>query len=262
MDDDSKRKEIGNRFIGGVGYEIGAGSLPSHYAGMRHATYLDKRSKRELEQHFKIEIPYDVHNVNEALDPADFLIAHHVIEHTPDPIGTIAQWASLIRDGGRMFFSLPAYDHACERDRPPTPFEHILDDYLFNRNADSFDSKQHIPHFINQWAAMDLKNIWYAELDVQQFVTVSLSEVRRNGHDLHWHTYSLDVMRDTVTAGFWFARHGLEIVHAEHCDGLLYIVGEKLAQPKEMPGFLRAHRDRLLRAADMLLLRDGQKHGR
>ena len=253
MDDQARRQKIGDSVIGGVGYEIGPGTLPSRYTGMVHVTYLDKRSRAELEMHFKAAIPYDVRDIDDdTLAPADFVIAHHVIEHAPDAIGTIAHWVLLIRDGGRMFLSLPAHDHACEQNRLPTPFEHILHDHLFNRDAESFDSKQHIPHFINQWTAMNPDSFWYAKKDVPQFVAVSLSEVQRNGHDLHWHTYTLDVMRDTITAGFWFAGHGVEFLHSEHSDGLLYIVAQKSGQPTELPEFLRAHHYRLIRAAEML----------
>ena len=151
-----------------------------------------------------------------------------------------------------MFLSLPAADHACEKDRLPTPFEHILDDYLFDRGPDHFDSKQHIPHFINQWTAMDPKSFWYAEKNVEQFVAVSLGEVRRDGNDLHWHTYSLDVFKQVMGAAFWFAGHGMELLHAEHGGGMLYVVAAKLGKPVEMPGFLRAHHDRLICAAGML----------
>ncbi len=251
MDDQARRQMIGDRLISGVGYEIGPGTLPSQYAGIVSVTYLDKRNRAELESYFKVSVPYDVRDINDgtALPPSDFVIAHHVVEHAPDTIGTIAHWASLIRDGGMMFLSLPASDHPCERQRPPTPFEHILHDHLFKRGEDSFDSKQHIPHFINQWTAMSLDSFWYAKGDISQYVATSLSEVQRSGHDLHWHTYTLDVMRDTITAGFWFAGHGVDFLHAEHSDGLLYIVARKSGRTTDMPGFLREHHDRLLSAA-------------
>jgi len=252
-DDHTKRKEIGARFIGGVGYEIGAGASPSAYARMQRVTFLDKRGKHELEQLFKAEIAYEVRSVDEKHPPGDFVIAHHVVEHAADPIGTIARWSSLVWVGGRMFLSLPAEDHACEKDRLPTPFEHILDDHLFERGPDHFDSKQHIPHFINQWTAMDPKSFWYAEKNVEQFVSVSLSEVRRNENDLHWHTYSLDVFKQVITAAFWFAGHGVEFIHAEHCGGMLYVVAGKLEKPVTMPGFLQTHHARLVRAAGMLM---------
>lgn len=253
MDDQARRRMIGDRFIAGNGYEIGPGTLPSRYDGMTQITYLDKRSRDELQVHFEADIPYDVRPIgDDNLPETDFVIAHHVIEHTPDPIGAFAHWASLIRVGGRMFLSLPASDHACEKDRVPTPFEHILHDHLFDRDGDSFDSKQHIPHFINQWTVMSTKSFWYSQKDISEFAAVTLSEVQRNGHDLHWHTYTVDTMRETIVAGFWFAGHGVNILHAEHTDGLLYIVAQKSGKQMEMPGFLRAYHERLLYARDRL----------
>src|SRR4051794_16060758 len=152
-----------------------------------------------------------------------------------------------------MFLSLPASDHACEQNRLPTPFEHILHDHLFGRGAESFDSKQHIPHFINQWTAMDPGSFWFARKDVRHFVANSLNEVQRDGHDLHWHTYTPEVIQQTLVAGFWFAGHGIEFVHAEHHGGAIYLVARKLPRPKEAPDFLRPYHHRLVSAAERLL---------
>src|SRR2546423_4236614 len=150
MDDHQKRQAIGNSLISGKGYEVGAGISPSRYTGVQQIIYLDVRDRAALEDLFKSTITYDVQPIDDVHEPADFLIAHHVIEHAADPIGTIIRWSRLVREGGRIFFSLPAEDHPCEKDRLATPFEHMLHDYLFERGTDHFDSKQHIPHFINQ----------------------------------------------------------------------------------------------------------------
>ena len=256
LEDRDKRQEIGDRLISGIGYEIGAGASLSQYLGMKSITYLDKRDRTDLEQLFNSSIPYDVHSIDDQHVAADFVIAHHVIEHAADPIGTIVRWSSLIKDGGRMFLSLPAADNPCEKDRLPTPFEHILDDYLFGRGPDHFDSKQHILHFINQWAVMDLANFWYAKLDVTEFATVSLSEVRRDGHDLHWHTYTIETFKQVMETAFWFAGHDIAFCHAEHGMGCIYIVAAKGATSRKMPDYLRPHHDRLARTA--AILRDRQ----
>jgi SAM-dependent methyltransferase len=250
--DRAKRQQIGDRLIAGAGYEIGAGAFPSRYAGIQRLTFLDKRTKDQLRDLFKAEIAYDVRSVDQAHEPLDFLIAHHVLEHEANPVNTLVEWCGLIRDGGRMFLSVPAEDNACEKDRLPTPFEHILDDYLFGRDADHFDSKQHVPHFINQWAHMDAKSFWYAEGSVEGFVAESLREARRDGHDLHWHTYTLDVLQKIVAAALWFTGHGVEILCTEHYADALYIVAEKRSERGAPPEFLFAERARLIRAIGML----------
>jgi predicted DNA-binding ribbon-helix-helix protein len=252
MDDPEKRQLIGDGLIGGRGYEVGAGLCPSRYTGVEHLTCLDIREKPELEALFKSEISYEVRPITSATVSADFLIAHHVVEHAANPIQTIIEWSALIKEGGRMFLSLPAFDHACEASRLPTPFEHVLHDYLFERDGDHFDSKQHIPHFINQWAALDRHNFWYAQRDVEHFAENSLREVRRSGHDLHWHTYSLDVLEQVVTTAFWLAGHAAAFLHSEHANSMLYIVVEKRERTAELPSFLRVYCDRLLRGADAL----------
>ncbi len=226
-EDGRKRQEIGEKFIAGKGYEIGAGTFPSRYSGIESVVYLDTRSEAELQKLFAAEIPYQVRSVHAAHPAQDFLVAHHVIEHLADPIGAIASWCALLGDAGRMFLSLPASDNSGEKDRLPATFEHVLDDHLFGRGPDHFDSKQHVPHFINQWAAMDPKSFWYSQGSVADFASTSLAEARRDNNDLHWHTFTLDVFREVVAAGFWFAGHGIRFLHAEHACQALYVVAAK-----------------------------------
>ena len=109
---------------------------------------------------------------------------------------------------------------------------------------------EHIPHFINQWTAMSVDNFWYAKLGVEQFVEISLSEVRRNGHDLHWHSYSADTLRQTVEAAFWFSRRGARFLLQERSvDHHHYLVVEGAAATGAMPAFLAEHAQQLTAAA-------------
>ena len=251
-EDGRKRQEIGDKFIAGKGYEIGAGAFPSRYSGLESVVYLDTRSEAELQTLFGAEMPYQVRSIDEAHPPQDFLIAHHVIEHLADPIGAIASWCALLGNTGRMFLSLPAADNEGEKDRVPASLEHILDDYLFGRGPDHFDSKQHVPHFINQWAAMDPKSFWYSRGSVAEFASTSLAEARRDNNDIHWHAFTMDVFREVMTAGFWFAGYGIRFLHTEHCNAALYVVAAKDGAAGELPAPMRAHRERLARAVRTL----------
>src|ERR1043166_1042509 len=182
-EDGRKRQEIGDRFIVGKGYEIGAGAFPSRYAGLDSVVYLDTRSDAELQKLFRVEMPYQARSVDSTHPAQDVLIAHHVIEPLADPIGAVASWCALLRDAGRVFLSLPAADNWGEKDRVPAPFEHILDDHLFGRGPAHFDSKQHVPHFIDQWTVMEPGGFWYSKGSVAEFAGMSLFEARRDNND-------------------------------------------------------------------------------
>lgn len=250
--DQELRQKIGDQWIAGEGFEIGPGLDPSLYKGVTKITFVDKRDRRALEALFRGSIEYNVLDLAAArayFGTADFAVAHHVFEHLSNPIRGLSDWIALLKPAGRLFVSLPAETHACEKDRLVTPFEHILDDYLFERGDDHFDSKQHIPHFINQWTAMSRDSFWFAADGVDKFVTVSLSEVRRDVHDLHWHTYSAQTLAQVIEAAFWFSRRGVRLLHQETARGHHYLVAESAAMPSAAPAPLRQRRQSLAVAA-------------
>ena len=59
----------------------------------------------------------------------DFIVANHFLEHCLDPIGTIINLHSKLRDQGILFFAIPEKRHTFDRARPVTPYEHLLDEY-------------------------------------------------------------------------------------------------------------------------------------
>ena len=128
--------------------------------------FIDKRTKEDLAQLFKGKIDYDVSTIDRAVSTsagtADFLIAHHVLEHLANPIAALMLWLPLLKPDGRLFLSIPAETNGCEKDRVWVPFSHIIDDYVFDRNGDDFDSKQHLPHFVLQWEVFEPGGFWYS----------------------------------------------------------------------------------------------------
>ncbi len=152
---------------------------------------------------------------------------------------------------GVFFLSIPSESHRCEADRIPTPIEHLVDDYLFERNGDDYESKGHILSFIDQWTAIAPDTFWYAREGVRQFAAASLSELRRSAHDLHWHTFTAPVVKMTIEAAFYFAGVEMEWRCVEEAAGAVYLVGEKGDTVDEIatPAFLREHREALRKAA-------------
>lgn len=252
-DDLDERKRLAALFLRGRGVEIGAGLDPVIHSGITDLTFVDKRRHAELQKLFGRPVRYAVVTFSQALarEPVDFVMAHHVVEHCPNPIRQISDWLLLLKETGRIFFSIPSDQNSGESGRIPVSISHLLHDYLFDREGDDFESKQHIPHFILQWATLDGPTFSYATNGVKPFAAGTLSEVRRSGHDLHWHTYPLDVFCHMIEAAFWFAGCGLQWLHRDTTCGAHYVVAERAARSAP-PRFMTAEGTRLMAAARRL----------
>jgi SAM-dependent methyltransferase len=252
--DFGRRIEIARRHIKGRGVEIGAGTSPVDHDGIDELVLIDRRNQAELEALFGTSIPYRVEGLERALgDPLrfDFVMAHHVIEHCSDPIGQIMTWLPLLRDDGVVFFSIPSDGNVGEKLRVPAPISHVLDDYLFGRRGDDFESKQHLPHFVLNWTSLSETSFWYAREGVQRFSDAVLSEVRRDGHDFHWHVVTLEVFCQIIEAAFWFAGFGVKWVHRETEFGAHYVVAQR-APKGSRPACLDAATARLVQALALI----------
>lgn len=187
--------------IKGRGLEIGAGASPQKLPAGSEALYFDKRTRAELSKHFGESIGYEVRPFDDISqdfpDGADFLIAHHVLEHTPDPIGTLREWHRLVRPGGTFAISVPYFALCPDRDRLIPNFEHLLLDHLLDRDGDSFESREHVLSFLCSWVD-DSPGL--AKLTKSECCRRIVGETKRSGHDFHWHAFDHELFRDIVFA--------------------------------------------------------------
>jgi hypothetical protein len=77
-----------------------------------------------------------------------------------------------------------------------------------------------------------------------------LSEINREKHDLHWHTYSLETATQLTEVAFYTAGAGVEWLHCEEVEDCLYLVAKKIrpADYAVEPEVLKTYRQRLLEA--------------
>jgi SAM-dependent methyltransferase len=59
----------------------------------------------------------------------DFVVANHMLEHTEDPIATIAHHLRVLRPGGVLLYALPHPEHTFDAPRARTSVEHLLADH-------------------------------------------------------------------------------------------------------------------------------------
>ena len=149
----------------------------------------------------------------------DFLLASHVLEHSPDPIGTLVEWDRVIRPGGVLFLIIPHKERTPDRVRPRTTLAHVVEDFYTkqtpatHRETDGFLTPPalHTPHY-HAWITVDFLEIvvWMIE---QGLVTWCLEEIedidsdRQSGFTFVLRKQAEPLPRDL--AGTWVSRRAL-----------------------------------------------------
>jgi Methyltransferase domain len=133
------------RYLSGVGLEIGALHRPQKLPQGARARHVDVLSTPELKQRYGEVPPDDIVDV-EIIDDgatlgtvpdrsADFLIANNVLEHVENPVGTLANWHRVVRTGGIVLLVVPNPRNSIDSLRAHTTAEHVTADYLVGPHA-------------------------------------------------------------------------------------------------------------------------------
>jgi len=192
------RYRMAEPFLSGRGIEIGAGLNPQRLPSGVACEYFDTRNDRELLKYFgensKIKTYPVTQFSNHFPDLADFLIAHNVIEHCSNPISTLIEWHTFVKQGGTIVLSIPHHECCPDKGRNVSPFDHILLDFLFGRNDDSFESREHIYSFILGW----IDNGGFKNKNKFEVAECAHQCAHAKENDLHWHVFSEDVLKMTI----------------------------------------------------------------
>jgi hypothetical protein len=198
---DTIRRAFSAELIAGHGAEIGAGAFPQVLPPGATASHYDLRDAAELRAHFGTEtipvrpvadLPSDFPS------RADFLIAHNVLEHAPNPIGELIRWNSWVRDGGVVVLSLPHCLFCADTRRPLTPLSHLIEDFINAADGNDFVSREHCASFAAAWWEEICRP--YQSVSVEKFSQIVLYSLAAPRADLHWHTFDSDLAMRTVTA--------------------------------------------------------------
>lgn len=121
-----KRRRLAKEFLRGQGVEVGALNEPLQLPRGASVRYVDRMGVDDLRQEYPelkglALTPVDVIDDGERLDSVaaeslDFIVANHFIEHTEDPIGTVARHLEKLREGGTQFMAVPDMRHTFDSD--------------------------------------------------------------------------------------------------------------------------------------------------
>jgi hypothetical protein len=79
----------------------------------------------------------------------DFVVASHVLEHLANPLRMLDEMHRVVRPGGTVLILLPDRHVTFDKDRPPTPLAHLVDEY--ERGVTTVDDA-HIEEFLHHTA--------------------------------------------------------------------------------------------------------------
>ncbi len=200
------RRELAKRYLHGSGLEIGALHNPLPLPPAATVRYVDRMDCAGLRSHYpelaaeplvEVDIVDDGETLPSQPDSsADFVIANHFIEHTQDPLGTIANHLRVLRPGGIHYLAVPHRRRTFDADRPPTSLEHIVRDH---REAPAWSRLIHQ----EEWARL-------VDKTPAAEVAARVQELEQSNYSIHFHVWAPREFR----ALLGYARNELQLPFA------------------------------------------------
>lgn len=134
------RKHMLSAYIKGRGIEIGALDHPLIVnPGVADVRYVDMEDLEGLrgqnpetapETIRKPDIVADIEDLHPIEnDSMGFVIACHVLEHTPNPIKALLEIHRVLDPGGILYLSIPDKRYTFDKNRLVTPLAHVIQDF-------------------------------------------------------------------------------------------------------------------------------------
>jgi len=215
------RGEFAARYLSGQGLEVGPLHLPLALPEGARARYVDRMPVEKLREEYpeldgwKLT-PVDVIDDGEALatiapESQDFIVANHFLEHTEDPIGTIATHLGKLRPGGVLFYAVPDKRYTFDFRREPTPLEHMVADH------DEGPERSRREHY-DEWARL----VFAEEDESEEQREARARKLEAERYSIHMHVWTqaeflalLLAARERLGDAFEIeaaARQGIEVV--------------------------------------------------
>lgn len=187
-------REIAVSQLAGSGVEFGAGDTPTPIPLGCHVSYADRLSRDDF------ALQYHPGEQVDAVTPAlltslcemegiaeqslDFVIACHVLEHTPNPLLAFRAAYSRLKPGGQFVLVVPDKRYTFDKERWLTSLEHLIQDY------DCPSSERDREH----WEE------WYTKVfpvPAEQLES-SITAVLGSNGDIHYHTWTYESFKELV----------------------------------------------------------------
>ena len=184
------RQQIARRFSGD-GVEFGAGASPFPVRTNCRVRYADRNTPPELAERkyfdagspIRFDLQMDMADMSGLADDSlDFIVACHVIEHTPNPIQALINAHRKLRHGGRFALVVPDKHVTFDKLRPLTSLDHLIADYLIPSRERDFE------HYL------EFFRLSFPQADYVRCAR----EVWDRAEDIHFHTWTYESFREFV----------------------------------------------------------------
>lgn len=148
------------RFLHGLGIEIGPLHVPIEVdKRCCRVKYVDRLTPVEVKRRFPELKDEDIVSPDIIFDVAldglkpiadsslDFIIASHLHEHVPNPLGLIKECYRVLRNEGFLYLAVPDKNYTFDRDRQRTPLSHLIKD--MENNTTTVDEEHLVEWVIN-----------------------------------------------------------------------------------------------------------------
>ena len=200
----SNRAFLSRKYVSGSGLEIGALHNPLPVAEGVQVTYIDRLSAQELidryprlpgemiDRPIHVDDGFKLDTITEGSQ--DFVIANHVLEHSFDPLGTLANWSRVLRPSGVIFVTVPVAEHCFDKGRPITTIEHMQEDYELAKSGRDEALHQRDREHYHEWVEFSERALRReagekTDLPEQQRAANELN-LWRNREEIHFHTFT------------------------------------------------------------------------
>ncbi|MBN2491345.1 MAG: methyltransferase domain-containing protein [Planctomycetes bacterium] len=189
------------RHLAGRGIEIGALDSPVPVPPGAAVRYVDVLTRAECLRHYP-ELPDPAAVVEPDIVASaddlgvfpdrseDFLIACHLLEHMPDPIGTLKGWHRVLRPGGLVFLVVPDKRRTFDRPRPRTPLRHLVADHREPPGTPARDRRDFAAY--REWVRLSKALRTEAQID---FWAELLQRAR---YSIHFHCWIPEDVRELI----------------------------------------------------------------
>jgi SAM-dependent methyltransferase len=166
----------------GEGVEFGPGNRPLPVRLDAQVTFIDKfhpaqpNCTRDDDFEFMpIDIVDQIESMSTVPDESqDFIIASHVIEHTPNPIGAMINANRTLRPSGKLILIVPDKERTFDRVRSATDISHLLDDHRQQ------DHGRDLEHYVEHYREVVKASDWPG----------AAITAWQAGEDIHYHCFT------------------------------------------------------------------------
>ena len=221
------RGALARAWLRGTGLEVGALHVPIPVPDGVRVRYVDRCSREENAKRFpdlspeaivETELQGDGFDLAAVPDASqDFVLASHVLEHSPNPIGVLLEWSRVTRRRGILYLIVPIAEASFDAGRSETTLEHwIGDQRAYEEGNTEALRERNRPHY-REWVEIAEPRIFaeqghHFDPPTRAAVEMRVDQLMAESAEIHFHTFSRESFRALLDHFCRELRRGSRIV--------------------------------------------------